>query len=80
VIALLAGHRDVVETKRAERRFRKAAVDAFDLLEAEHVGAMRPHEALDEIDPEPDRVDVPSGETEAHRSVKRRGPSPSALR
>src|SRR5262245_21599669 len=66
VIALLARDRDVGKAERMERAQREVLLDAFDLLQAEEIGFHRLDEAADEIEPEPDRVDVPSGEAEAH--------------
>jgi hypothetical protein len=70
VLALLAGDRDMGKAKRTELELGGFSLDAFDLLQAEHVGPVRPHYARDEIDPQPDGVDVPGGEAEAHGAAK----------
>ena len=72
VIALLPRHRDMRKAERAKLELGKLALDAFDLLQAQHVGLLRLHEAADEIEPEPDRIDVPGGEAEAHGKGKDR--------
>ncbi len=66
VITLLAGHRDMVEAERPQLELRKLELDAFDLLQAEHIGPIGRDEAAYQIEPEPDRIDVPGGEAEAH--------------
>ena len=66
VIALLARDRDMGKAERAELARREILLDAFDLLQAEDIGLHRLDEATDEIEPEPDRVDVPGGKAEAH--------------
>src|SRR5690606_22921497 len=83
VIALLPAHGDMRKAERAQFARREIAVDAFDLLQAEHVGLLRAHEARHEIEPEPDRIDVPGGEAEAHgggqnRRGRRRAQAPGA--
>ena len=70
VIALLAGHRDMRKAERPELKLWELAFDAFDLLQANHIRPVRSGEAADEIELEPDRVDVPRGETEAHGLAK----------
>src|SRR3989304_844100 len=70
VIALLAGHGDMGETERAKLKLRKLAFDAFDLLQTEHVRLVGFDQAAHEIEPEPDRIDVPGGEAKAHRRAK----------
>src|ERR1700675_4823793 len=66
VIALLAGDRDMVEAERAELKLRKLALDAFDLLQAEHVWLVGLDETGHEIEPQPHRIDVPGGKAKSH--------------
>ncbi len=56
----------MVEAERAKRKLREASVDALDLLQADNVGVLFPDEARDEIEPEPDRVDVPGSKPKVH--------------
>ena len=66
VIALLPRDRDMGKAERAQLQLGKPVIDAFDLLQAENVGLVGLGEALDEIEPEPDRIDVPGREAKAH--------------
>ena len=66
VIALLARDRDMGKAERVQLARGEVLLDAFDLLQAEEIGLVRLDEAADEIEPEPDGVDVPGGEAEAH--------------
>ena len=53
------------------------SVDAFNLLQAEDVWLMRSHEALDQIESQPDRVDVPRREAKTHEDrPKKKGAQP----
>ena len=70
MIALLPADRDMRKSERAQLEPGELVVDAFDLLQAEHVRLLGAHEARHEIEPEPDRVDVPGGETEAHIAAR----------
>jgi hypothetical protein len=67
----------MVEAERAERQLGKEPIDAFDLLQAEHVRLLRAHEAFDEVETQADRVDVPGGETKTHEVCpKKKGAQP----
>ena len=66
VIALLAGHGDMREAHRLEGGTRKLILLALDLLETEHVGVFGAHEALNEIEPKANGVDIPRGQSETH--------------
>ena len=66
MIALLSGDRHMVEAERAERQLGEQPVNAFDFLEAENVRLLRADQALDEIETQADRVDVPGGEAKSH--------------
>src|SRR5512142_2689459 len=58
------------KAERGELKPRELPLDAFDLLQAEHVGPRVFGEAAHEIEPKPDRVDVPSGKAKAHGNRK----------
>ena len=79
MVALLSGDRHVAKSQRPQWQLGEAPVDAFNLLQAEDIWLMRAHEALDEIESQPDRVDVPRREakTREERPKKRR---PTAAR
>ena len=50
MITLLARHRDMRKAERAKLKLGELAFDAFDLLQAQHIGPVRLHEAADEIE------------------------------
>ena len=66
VIALLPVQRDVLIAEPLEALARKGVVDAFRLLQAQHVRPRRLHEFGDEIDAQPHRIDVPGCQGETH--------------
>src|SRR5690606_37221591 len=66
VIALLALHGDVIVAGLMEGAPGKLVVRALGLLEAEDVRLVVLQEPGHEADPQPDRVDVPSGDGEGH--------------
>ena len=50
VIALLPRHGNMREAERAELGFGESVLDAFDLLQAEHIGLLRLDQAAYEIE------------------------------
>ena len=66
MISLLPANGDMLETERTQMHLGKQPVDAFDFLQAENIRPVRPDEALDEIETQAHRVDVPGGESKAH--------------
>ena len=67
VEGLLAVGDDVV-AERFDRLARKRLVDAFDFLQADHIGLAVLQPADQMVQPLPDRVDVPS--RNPHRAVR----------
>ena len=61
---------DVLEAQTPQALHRKAALDALDLLQAENVGPEALDEAGDQVDPQPNGVDVPGGELELHAKLE----------
>ena len=66
VIALLAVERDVLIAEPLEALQRKGVVRALGFLQAQHVGTDRLEELGNEVDAQPDRIDVPGGELDLH--------------
>src|SRR5262245_48684965 len=58
------------KAERAKLEPGELVLDAFDLLEAKDVGLVLLYEAVDEVEPKPDRVDIPGGEAKAHGGAK----------
>src|SRR5262249_46377812 len=67
VIALLAVERDVFIAEPPEALERKAVVGTFGFLQAQHIWADGLEKSCDEIDAQPDRIDVPGGHLQLHR-------------
>ncbi len=66
VIALLPVECDMLVAEALEALERKGIVRALGFLQAQHVRPRRLEKARDEIDPQPDRVDIPCREGQAH--------------
>jgi hypothetical protein len=54
------------KAERAKLKLGELALDAFDLLQAEHVGFLAAREATDEIESQSHRIDVPGSKPETH--------------
>ena len=77
VIALLPCDRHMIEAERADRQIGEQPVHAFDFLKAKDVRPLRAHETLDQVEPQPDRVDVPCREAKTHEVCpKKKGAQP----
>jgi hypothetical protein len=57
---------DMLEAHGADGVIGKQLVNAFDFLEAEHVGLVGLDELLDDSDAQPHRIDVPRRQPEFH--------------
>ena len=66
VIALLPVQRDVLIAEALEALQRKGIVDAFGLLQAQHVRPRRLEEFGDEVDAQAHRIDIPRCQGKAH--------------
>ena len=66
MIALLSIQRDMLIAQAAETLQRKRIVDAFGLLQAQHVRPHRLDEFGDQVDAQTDGVDVPGGQGDLH--------------
>ena len=67
VIAFLSVDRDVLVAETLETLHRESVVRALGLLQAEHIGLCAFQEPGDQINSQPDRVDIPGGDLERHR-------------
>ena len=76
--ALLAGDGDVRIPHCFECGTRELLLLAFDLLEAQDVGRLCLHEALNQIEPQSYGVDVPSGQPKPHHVACYSVPGPRA--
>jgi hypothetical protein len=62
VVALLAVNDAMRVAERLERRVRELLLAALDFLQAQHIRPLLLEQAGDLVDPQADRVDVPSGD------------------
>ena len=72
MIAFLAVDRGIWVAELMECSQGKLAVPALRLLKAENVRRLFPQKAGHEIDPQPDRIDVPGGKGETHARLRAR--------
>ena len=68
VIALLPVQRDMLIAEPLEALQRKRIVDAFGLLQAQHIRPRALQEFGDDVDAQAHRIDVPGGDGEPHES------------
>ena len=75
MIALLAPDHEVGQAHGLKGFGRELAILTFDLLQTEDIGSLFGDKARDLVEPQADRIDVPSGDTKAHGKGPRAGGS-----